>query len=115
MELHNTWEKGQEANPGSMMGKQFTPTQRKLYDEGRSYFDDGNYDMAITNWKELVRLKPDLSAMYYNLGLAYYRKGLLNEAENNFKKAIELYPANADARVNLGVVFRQMIEKLAGR
>jgi len=42
-------EKGQEADPNSMMGKKFTPTQYKLYDEGRFYFDDGNYDMAIYN------------------------------------------------------------------
>jgi len=48
--------------------------------------------MVTMTWlfitEELVRLKPDSSAMYYNLGLAYYRKGSLNEAENNFKKPL---------------------------
>ena len=105
METHGSWERGQESNSQSLFGKQMTGSQSKLYQEGMTFYEEGDYDRAIENWSELLRLKPDSSAMFYNLGLAYYKKGMLDKAEEMFQKSIELYPDNTDAHVNLGLVY----------
>ena len=38
---------------------------------GLVYYKKGDYDRAIADFNEAIRLKPDLAEAYYNRGLAY--------------------------------------------
>ena len=50
----------------------------------------GNYDRAIEDFKEIVKLYPDLDFAHFYLAKAYQKKGLSDLAKREFKKAAEL-------------------------
>lgn len=56
---------------------------------GASYYkwDDKHYDAAINDFKEAIRLNPDVSVHYHNLAWAYNKTGKTAEAKKTFLKA----------------------------
>jgi tetratricopeptide (TPR) repeat protein len=48
------------------------------------------YDKAIDEYTEAIRLKPDYADAYYNRGNAYVGQGKLDKAIADFAKAEEL-------------------------
>jgi tetratricopeptide (TPR) repeat protein len=51
-----------------------------------------DYDLAITEFSEAIRLKPDYAEAYYNRGLAFDSKGEHDKAIADFGEAIRLKP-----------------------
>ena len=72
------------------------------YDLGNAYNDGGNYDLAIKNFNESIKLKPDFAAAYTSRGIVYHNKGDYNRAIEDHTKAIELNPNYAEAYFNRG-------------
>jgi tetratricopeptide (TPR) repeat protein len=72
---------------------------------GNSYYDKGQYDLAITNYTKAIALNPQYAKAYCNRGLAYYiiKKNPL--AINDFTKAIEVNPQYADAYKYRGMAY----------
>ncbi len=64
---------------------------------GGSYLVTGEYDKAITDYKQAVAIKPNYPIAFYNLGIAYQGKGDHDRAILSYSQAILLGPANADA------------------
>ena len=58
---------------------------------GTSYAELGQYERAIQEYDETIRLERNLGNAYYERGLAYEALGKTIEAERDFKKAIQLY------------------------
>ena len=54
------------------------------------YGDLGQYERAIQDYDEAIRLNPQNAKAYYNRGSAYGRIGKSIEAERDFAKAKEL-------------------------
>jgi tetratricopeptide (TPR) repeat protein len=75
---------------------------------GGAYSDLGQYKEAIENYREAIKLKPDLSKPYYNLGLAYVASNRVADAVAEFQQAVQLKPDYAEAHYNLGVAYLQM-------
>jgi tetratricopeptide (TPR) repeat protein len=72
---------------------------------GTAYLQIKQYDKAISNLAEAIRLNPDYAYAHNNLGNAYKKKGKHNKAMKTYKQAIKLNPNDADVHCNLGIVY----------
>ena len=77
------------------------------YDLGNADNDGGNYDLAIENFNEAIKLKPDFAAAYTNRGLVYRNKRNYDRAIEDHTKAIELNPDYAEAYFNRGNTYTE--------
>ncbi len=79
---------------------------------GTAQLDLGDYEEALAQFHEVLRLKPDDVEAHYNLGLALRRQGRIEAAIGEFARAIELKPDYAEALYNLGNVLCERRELL---
>src|SRR6266481_5067290 len=62
------------------------------HQRGLAYRSKGNFDRAIADFSEAIRLDPKLAAAYNNRGNAYKNKGDLDRAIADYSEAIRLAP-----------------------
>lgn len=79
---------------------------RRLLDDGIENIQSKQNEKAITKFKELITLYPNLSAGYYNLGLAYVKNNDLNAAIQVWNKAIKINNKYANVYYNLGLAYK---------
>ena len=72
---------------------------------GKAYGRKGDYDRAIQDFDDAIRLDPAYAKAYYNRGVAYGRKGDLGRALRDFDETIRLDPAYAKAYQSRGVAY----------
>jgi tetratricopeptide (TPR) repeat protein len=60
---------------------------------GVAYDDKGNYERAIQDFSEAIRLDPNSEIAYYGRGYAYKKKGDYDRAIQDFNEAIHLNPS----------------------
>ena len=72
---------------------------------GRNYFEEGEYDKAIAQFKKALELEPGDADIHFVLGFAYHMSARLEEAIAQYKKVISLDPDNAHAYSKLGYVY----------
>ena len=78
------------------------------YSRGNDQYDKGQYDQAISDYTEAIKINPNLAGAYNNRGLTYsHDKGDYDRAISDFSKAIEINPRNADAYVNRANAYTQ--------
>ncbi len=65
---------------------------------GFTYFSQEQYDLALRNYKEALKLAPDYVTGLNNLGHAYERKQLAAPALEAYEKALTLEPNNQTAK-----------------
>ncbi len=65
---------------------------------GYAYFAQEQYDLAIRQYKEALKLKPDYVTAFNNLGHAYEKKKLSAQALEMYEEALKLDPKNATAK-----------------
>ena len=65
---------------------------------GYSYFAQEQYDLAIRNYKEALKVSPEYVTALNNLGHSYERKQLTAQALDMYAAALELEPNNNTAR-----------------
>jgi tetratricopeptide (TPR) repeat protein len=73
---------------------------------GISYGYKGDYDQAITDFNQAIKLRPDFAAAYSGRGVSYSYKGDYDQAITDFNQAIKLRPDFAAAYNNRGNVYR---------
>ncbi len=76
----------------------------KFNDSGLSLLMSGDYDNAITNFKEALRLNSRLWGAYSNMGVAFSEKGEKEKASAVFKKLIDMNPDFSEGYYNLGMM-----------
>jgi len=64
---------------------------------GYAHFAKEEYDIAIRQYKEALKLDPDYVTASNNLGYAYERKKLTSQALEAYEKSLSLDPNNAIA------------------
>lgn len=72
--------------------------------EADLYYRLGKTDKYNEVMKEVVKLDPKNSSLYYNLGVGSEQLGDLEGARKYYKKAIELNPEMTDAYVNMASI-----------
>ncbi|MBH8566573.1 tetratricopeptide repeat protein [Nostoc sp. CENA67] len=65
---------------------------------GYAYFAQEQYDLAIRQYKEALKSKPDYVTALNNLGHAYERKKLNAQALQSYEEALKIAPKNATAK-----------------
>ncbi|BAY11812.1 tetratricopeptide repeat protein [Calothrix sp. NIES-2098] len=65
---------------------------------GYVYFAQEQYDLAIRQYKEALKIKPDYVTALNNLGHAYERKKLNAQALQSYEEALKFAPNNSTAK-----------------
>jgi tetratricopeptide (TPR) repeat protein len=70
-----------------------TKTRAVIYgSRGVGYYSKGDYDRAIQDTGQAIRLNPTEPSFYYTRGVAYKKKGDFDRAIQDFNEAIHLNP-----------------------
>jgi tetratricopeptide (TPR) repeat protein/tRNA A-37 threonylcarbamoyl transferase component Bud32 len=69
---------------------------------GNTYYKEGRFDQAITEYKEALRINPAYAQVHLQLGNAYGEKAKLDLAIEEYKEALCINPDYAEAHNNLG-------------
>ncbi len=65
---------------------------------GYAYFTQEQYDLAIRNYKEALKIQPDYVTVLNNLGHAYERKSLTVQALEAYEQVLLIDANNATAK-----------------
>jgi tetratricopeptide (TPR) repeat protein len=64
---------------------------------GNAWFEKGDYDKAIENYSEAIRLQPNFAVAFHNRGLAWKRKQDYNRAIMDYSQVLRFDPENPRA------------------
>ena len=82
-------------------GKQTTQTLVIAYNNrGNAYTGKGEYDRAIQDYDQSIKLNPNYARAFNNRGVAYQKKGEYDRAIKDFDESIRLKPDYDDAFAN---------------
>lgn len=73
--------------------------------QGTQYLERGKYTVAMSEYRQAIRLLPDFAEGHANLGLVYMLTGDYAQAVSEQQEAIRLKPDLAEAHYNLGNVY----------
>lgn len=65
---------------------------------GYAYFAQEQYDLAIRQYKEALKIDPSYVTALNNIGHAYERKQLTNQALESYEQALAIEPNNSTAK-----------------
>ncbi len=93
-----------DAKPSAVPGP--TPTDAAGFNRrGNAWADKRDYDRAIADYSEALRINPQYGVAYYNRGLAWRNKRDYDRAIADYSEAVRINPKNADAYNNRGIVW----------
>lgn len=100
------------------VGQTATADERatQLFNKATDQYTARQYDAAIANYTEYLKLRPNSSAAYFNRGLSLYNKAqaaptepLYRQAAADFSKAIEIKPNDAEYWTSRGSVYIRLM------
>jgi tetratricopeptide (TPR) repeat protein len=91
----------------SIRAQEMNPEAAKLYNAGNEKLKAGNYDAAITNYNEALKVQQDYR-IYYQKGIAQKKSGKLEDSKATFESCINLKPDYEGSYNALGGVLFSM-------
>jgi Flp pilus assembly protein TadD len=77
-------------------------TAENFVSEGVAYYQDGNYDKAVSAWQEALELIPGDAEVHNFIGISYHNLNRFDDATTHFRIATELDTTYYEAYNNLG-------------
>src|SRR3984885_2122000 len=74
---------------------------------GNAYTDKGEYELAIQDYDESIKLNPNYAKPFNNRGVAYQKKGDYDRAIKDFDAAINIDPKYGDAFANRAEIYQK--------
>ena len=71
-----------------------------------AYDDDKEYEKAIGDYSNAIRLDPKYTLAYINRGVSYFHTAEYDKAIADYTAAIRLNPLDADAYYNRGLSYK---------
>ena len=78
------------------------------YSRGWDFYQGKQYDKAISEYNEAIRLEPNNAAYYFARGVAYIDTKDYDKAISDYNEAVRLEPDNAAAYNNRGTAYDEM-------
>ena len=78
---------------------------QSYFQSGSAHDDLGNYDQAIQDYTEAIKIKPDKHEAYYNRGNAHAAQQNYEQAIQDYTEAIKIKPDKHEAYNNRGVAY----------
>ena len=100
---NNKLKEAEEFISNSLLSKPDDPLLLNNY--GTVLLLKNDFSNAITNFKKVIEIRPELYQSYYNIAYAYVRLFLFDEALIYIKKYFEYDLKNCDAYNILGIIF----------
>ena len=72
---------------------------------GLAHYNKGQYDEAISDYTEALKINPRYAETYVNRGTAYYSKGQFDQAISDCTEALKINPRLAEAYFNRGTAY----------
>ena len=73
----------------------------KLFKEGNDAYQQGNYEVAINKYEEIIGAGEASAALYYNLGNAHYKLNHIAPSVYYYEKALQLKPGDDEIKNNI--------------
>jgi len=80
---------------------------QSYYDKGESYYENDDFDNAITQFNEAIRLDPNFAVAYNSRGNSYDANDEYDAAIKDYSEAIRLNPNSAVFYYNRGDSYRK--------
>ena len=74
-------------------------------EKGKTYYEEGNYDKAKIEFRNVLQIDPKYAEGYYMVGLLEEKKQNYQPAFANYLKAVELDPKHVNAQAKLGRLY----------
>src|SRR3954451_10375530 len=74
---------------------------------GDAYIAKGEYDLAINDFDQSIKLNPESARTFNNRGFAYKKKGEYDRAMQDFEEGIKLNPMSAGTFANRAGIYEQ--------
>lgn len=81
---------------------------KAAYNLGNLYLEQDKPNMAIQQYKIVMKLKPDFAYAYYNTGCAYLKLGKYKDAKKYFLRALGWNNNEADFHYNLAYAYKML-------
>ncbi|MEH2375996.1 tetratricopeptide repeat protein [Nostoc sp.] len=88
--------------------KPVSDAELKLYQEGVNKYDAGNYEGAVEDFNQAIKLDPQNALAYNKRGDAYYRLGDYEQAQADSSQALLLNPQDTNAYFDRGFAFSEL-------
>ncbi|GHU21241.1 hypothetical protein FACS1894172_08980 [Spirochaetia bacterium] len=89
---------GQESAKSPVLSVRTAPVDATVYyNRGMEYYNKDDYDRAIAEFTEAIRINPQYANAYNWRGWAYYDKGEYDRAIADYTQAIRIDPQDANA------------------
>jgi len=83
------------------IGTVFGQEPDALFKKATQAYNDGNYEIAIENYKQILEQDQVSAALYYNLANAHYKLNHVAPSIYYYEKALQLQPNDEDIKNNL--------------
>ncbi len=93
-----------------LLVEKYPEDEYALYHLGNIYFAQQQYEEAIKNYKELIKINKNFAPVYNQLGYAFRNLEKFDAAEKSFKKYIQLIPDNPNPYDSYGELLLKMGE-----
>ncbi len=81
--------------------KYYNNASLPFWNRGNAYRDLGQYDIALKDYSDAIRLEPNKTGLYNSRGKLYFTQGKFDQASQDYLKAIAIDSTDSELFVNL--------------